>query len=164
MRFRQGSAHSYRAPWIARWLVAAFVLTAAKADVGAVEQTFGASLTLESPTRLAAVVAEPDRYADEKILLSGRLTDLCTKKGCWTVLADGDATVRVRFEDYGFFLPPDALGRHALVEGRAQVRVVSEREARHLASESRGGDPASIVGPQRELGFVASGVRLIAAP
>lgn len=122
---------------------------------------FGAGLTLAETTPLGDVLAEPGRYAERPVLLRGRLTDVCTKKGCWTVLADGDAHVRVRFLDYGFFLPKDALGATALAEGVATVRTLSEREARHVASESRGGDPNSIEGPQRELGFVASGVRLL---
>ena len=122
---------------------------------------FGARLTLEQTTPLRALLAAPERYTEQPVLLRGRLTDLCTKKGCWTVLADGDATVRVRFLDYGFFLPRDALGARALVQGVASVRTLSEREARHIASESRGGDPDAIQGPQRELGFVASGVRLL---
>jgi hypothetical protein len=73
------------------------------------------------------------------VLLRGRLTDLCQKKGCWTVLQQGDAVVRVRFRDYGFFLPRDALGHVALVEGVASVRELSQGEARHLGAESRAG-------------------------
>jgi hypothetical protein len=122
---------------------------------------FGAGLTLEKTTRLADVVANPERHADRPLLLSGRLTDLCVKKGCWTVLTDGEHFVRVRFQDYGFFLPQDALGSAALVEGRAELRTLSEREARHYAEESTDGDPDAIRGPQRELGFVATGVRLL---
>ncbi len=124
---------------------------------------FGAGLTLSNTTPLGEIVAEPEEHAGKPVLVNGRLTDLCVKKGCWTVLADGDALVRVTFQDYGFFLPPEALGRRALVEGVAEVKTLSEREARHYASESRGGDPDSIDGPQREVGFVASGVRLLAA-
>ncbi len=124
---------------------------------------FGAGLTLARPTPLQDVLAAPERYAEAPVLLRGRLTDLCLKKGCWTVLADGDAVVRVRFQDYGFFLPPESLGAKALVEGVAEVRVLSQREARHLAAESRDGDPESIQGPQREVGFLASGVRVLAA-
>ena len=124
---------------------------------------FGAGLTLSNETPLGEVLAAPERYGEEPVLVRGRLTDLCTKKGCWTVLTDGEAQVRVRFRDYGFFLPPDALGAQALVEGVADVRTVSEREARHIASESRGGRPEAIEGPRREVGFVASGVRLLPA-
>jgi hypothetical protein len=126
-------------------------------------RVYGAPLTLEEAIPLSQVLAAPERYAEEPVLLQGRLTDLCQRKGCWTVLQDGDAVVRVRFRDYGFFLPKDALGSVALVEGVASVRELSEREARHLEAESRGGDPARIEGPQREVGIVASGVRLAPA-
>ena len=54
-------------------------------------------------------------------------------------------------------------GAPALVEGTAKVRTLSESEARHIEAERRGGDPESIDGPKRELGFVASGVRLLSA-
>lgn len=124
---------------------------------------FGAGLTLAQPTPLASVLAAPERHGENPVLVRGRLTDLCRKKGCWTILRDGDAHVRVRFLDYGFFLPPDALGAEALVEGVATVRTLSEKEARHIADESRGGVPAAIDGPQQELGFLASGVRLLSA-
>jgi len=123
---------------------------------------FGAGVTLARTTSLTAIVAAPERYADAPVLLQGRLTDLCMKKGCWTVLTDGDAFVRVRFQDYGFFLPPDALGAPALVQGVTELRTLSEREARHIAAEARDGDPDAIEGPQRELGFVATGVRVLA--
>ena len=122
---------------------------------------FGAGLTLETTLALRDVVAAPERHAGTPILVQGRLTDLCLKKGCWTVLSDGDAFVRVRFRDYGFFLPKDALGRRALVEGVAEVRTLSEKEARHYASESQNGDPTAITGPQHEISFVATGVRLL---
>jgi hypothetical protein len=137
------------------------VTAAASSPPGSGE--FGAGLTLETPTRLADVVANPERHAGRLLLLSGRLTDLCVKKGCWTVLTDGEHFVRVRFQDYKFFLPQEALGRAALVEGRTELRTLSEREARHYAEESRDGDPDAIRGPQRELGFVATGVRLLPA-
>ena len=50
----------------------------------------------------------------------------------------------------------------ALVEGVVTVRTISEGEARHYEEESRDGDPGAIRGPQREVAFTASGVRLLA--
>ena len=125
---------------------------------------FGAGLTLEKMTALSQVVASPERFVENPVLVRGHLTDLCMKKGCWTVMTDGDAVVRVRFQDYGFFLPEDALGANAIIEGRAEIRTLSEREARHIALEARDGDPNSIHGPQRGLGFVATGVRILQSP
>jgi hypothetical protein len=130
------------------------------ADAPAPEQ-FGAALGLSDTTPLERVLAAPDRYTEAPVLLRGRLTDVCQKKGCWTMLQDGDAVVRVRFRDYGFFLPQEALGRMAWVEGVASIRELSEGEARHLAAESRNEDPNAIRGSQREVGFIANGVKLL---
>lgn len=122
---------------------------------------YGAGLTLDQVTPLAEVFAQPERFADEPVLVSGRITDVCQKKGCWTLLRDGDAEVRVRFKDYGFFLPKDCRGQQAFVEGRVQIKELSAREARHYDSESQNADAAQTTGARREVGLLASGVKLI---
>jgi hypothetical protein len=123
-------------------------------------EDFGAGLTLQQPVALAEVVSAPERF-EEPVLLHGRLADVCQRKGCWTILRDGEAQVRVRFRDYGFFLPTDATGAEAFVEGVVKVEVLSEKVVRHYESEARDGDPDNVTGPRREVGFVASGVRLV---
>jgi hypothetical protein len=122
---------------------------------------FGAGLTLERALDLEEVARDPSQYTAAPILLHGRISDVCQRKGCWTVLSQGDANVRVRFKDYGFFLPKDSSGKQAYVEGVLKVETLSEKRARHYAEESKTGDVETIEGPQRELGFTASGVRLI---
>jgi hypothetical protein len=135
-------------------LVPALLLVGASSE----SRDFGAGVTLTETTPLADILAAPERYTADPVVVAGRITDVCQKKGCWTVLTEGKNTVRVRFQDYGFFLPKDAFGATALVQGVVVVRVLSEKEARHYAAESRQGD--AIQGEQREVGFVASGVRL----
>jgi len=145
--------------------VLAIVLIIAPVSLALAEQAardFGAGVSLSKATRLADVLAAPERFAEQPVLVEGTLSDVCQKKGCWTVLRDGDVQVRVRFKDYGFFLPKDAIGARAQVEGVAVVRTLSERDARHYEAESRDGDPDSIRGPKREIGLTASGVRLLA--
>ncbi|MGB0618318.1 MAG: DUF4920 domain-containing protein [Myxococcota bacterium] len=124
---------------------------------------FGEGITLAAARSLSEVMAEPERYTDEPILVRARISDVCQRKGCWTILREGESTVRVRFKDYGFFLPKEISGREALVEGVVAIRTMSEREARHFAAETRGGKPEEIDGPQREIGFVATGVRVLPA-
>jgi hypothetical protein len=121
---------------------------------------FGAGLTLQQTTALADVMREPEQF-EQPVLLHGKITDVCQRKGCWTILHDGTNHLRVRFKDYGFFLPKDSMGAEAFVEGVVKVEMVSQKMARHYESESRGGEPDSIEGPQREVGFTASGVRLV---
>jgi len=122
---------------------------------------FGAALTLAELSGLEDVVAHPEKYADRDVLVRGRISDVCQKRGCWVVLSEGDAHVRIRFKDYGFFVPKDCSGSRAYVEGRVQVETLSEEQARHYESESRDGDPSKIRGEQRVVSFTASGLRLL---
>jgi hypothetical protein len=148
------------------WFVSVVLLVSAPASAEPspgvpAGKDFGAGLTLSLPTSLADVVLDPERFEQQPILLHGRISDVCQKKGCWTILRDGTAHVRVRFKDYAFFLPKDATGAEAFIEGIVVVETLSEKEARHYESESRNGDPESVDGPRREVGFTASGVRLL---
>jgi hypothetical protein len=125
---------------------------------------FGAGLTLSEATPLADVVRAPETFTARPVLVRGRISDVCQRKGCWLMLRDGGDQVRVRFQDYGFFLPTDVAGSEAFVEGRVKVEELSQKAARHYASESVDGAPESIEGPQREVGFTATGVRIIPRP
>ena len=153
----------HRNPAASLLLLVALALVSLGADGPAIPsgENFGAGLTLQQSTELAEVVSAPERFEEQPVLLHGRISDVCQRKGCWTILRDGDAQVRVRFLDYGFFLPTDAAGAEAFVEGVVKVEVLSEKVVRHYESESRDGDPNGVTGPRREVGFVASGVRLV---
>jgi hypothetical protein len=124
-------------------------------------EDFGAGITLSEASDLGEVLSDPAKYAETPILLRGRISDVCQKKGCWLVLADGDHRVRIRFADYGFFVPKDCHGKRAYAEGRVEVETLSEQEARHYAAESIGGDPSAIRGPEEVVSFTATGVRIV---
>ena len=102
-------------------------------------EDFGAGLTLEQTTPLAEIVRDPARFAGKTLLIHGRITEVCQKRGCWAVIREDDEQVRVRFKDYGFFLPKDCAGAKAYAQGSVAV----------------GTPPAS------EVSFTASGVRLV---
>ncbi|MEA2570108.1 MAG: hypothetical protein QOI24_2109 [Acidobacteriota bacterium] len=110
---------------------------------------------------LADVLANPDKYTTDAVIVEGVIAKSCTRKGCWMQLApaaDKDG-VRVTFKDYGFFIPLDAKGMKARAEGVAVVKTLSKEEADHLAGEgatlARNED-----GTAREVSFVANGVEL----
>jgi len=123
---------------------------------------FGAALTLVRATPLSVVAAHPERFEGKPVVVRGKISDVCQKKGCWTVITDGNVNVRVRFRDYGFFLPKDSTGREAIAQGLVSAETISEKTARHFARESVGEDPAAIKGPQHVVRFTATGVRLLA--
>jgi hypothetical protein len=142
-------------------LAAAGPVTGERSDAIPEGRDYGAGLTLDRPAARADLVQDPDRFTQAPVLVRGRIADVCQRKGCWTVLRDGTTQVRVRFKDYGFFLPKDCVGQQAFVEGMLRVETLSEDAARHYDEESRSPDPDRVRGPRREIGITASGVRLL---
>ena len=100
-------------------------------------EDFGAGLTLEQTTPLADIMRDPARFAGETLLVHGQVTEVCQKKGCWTVIQQDDEHVRVRFKDYGFFLPKDCVGSKAYAQGSVSVVTPSEGEVSFTATGVR---------------------------
>jgi len=107
------------------------------------------------------VLAKPEAYTKDAVVVEGVIVAACTRKGCWMQLApaEGKDSVRVTFKDYGFFIPLDAKGMKARAEGVTEVKTLSKAEADHLAEEgaklTRKEDGTAI-----EVSFVANGVEL----
>jgi|694.fasta_scaffold132259_3 hypothetical protein len=123
--------------------------------------TFGDAPSAGKPVTLSAAVT--GKSFNAPLQLTATVREVCQKKGCWMIMADGKTTVRVTFKDYGFFVPKDLAGRSVLVEGVLTETVISEADARHYAEDA--GKPkaeiAKIKGDQRELGFEAMGVKVV---
>ena len=122
----------------------------------------GAAVSKDSPkVALSEVLANPEKYTKDPVIVEGSIEAACSNKGCWMQLAPAadQAGVRVTFKDYGFFIPLDAKGMQARAEGVAKVKTLSKKDADHLIAEGaklkRNED-----GTATEVSFVASGVEL----
>lgn len=107
----------------------------------------------------ASTCAGLTKSEGEVVRVSGKVDSVCQKAGCWMVLKDGEAKVRIFTKDHGFFLPRDIAGRGAEVEGTLRAKTLSKKFAKHLA-EDKGGDPKAVTGPRREYILTASAVAL----
>ena len=160
---KPGTKRCRNGVWAAVFVLLASVVGAETETTLPAGVDYGAGLTLVETTPLREVVSQPELHADRTLLVKGRIRDVCQKKGCWMVLTDSEFRIRVRFADYGFFVPKDSNGKDAYVEGRAAVEEISEKEARHYEAEAIDGDPSKIHGTQRVVSFTATGVRLVSA-
>lgn len=89
------------------------------------------------------------------------INSVCQVKGCWMVLElPGVDDVRVKFADYGFFVPKDIIGKEVIVRGKAFVEVTSIEEQRHFAKDAGKSidEIVSIREPEKSFGFIADGV------
>lgn len=125
-------------------------------------QHFGAYIDDEnvlSPTELVNTVAQQGT-AEAKV--TGEITEVCAVKGCWMTMDVDGQEMMVRFKDYGFFVPKDAAGKTAVVQGQAKMDTVDVATLRHYAEDA--GKPKkeieAITEPEVQLSFEAEGVIL----
>ena len=114
------------------------------------------------PTPLADVLASPDKFSKDAVLVEGVIQNVCEMKGCWMQIAPeaGKTGMRVTFKDYGFFVPTDSKGMKARAEGVVEVKTLSKKQADHLEHEDGLKLTRNPDGTAREVSFVASGVEL----
>ena len=125
-------------------------------------RTFGKPLSVKKAVSLQEALAQPSKYQNQKVLLEGKISDVCQMKGCWLMLSDGERAIRIKFENYSFFVPKDSRGKKVRAEGRLIQETLSEDMAHHYAAEqSTKSDPSEIKGPQRVVTFEAAGVAIL---
>ncbi len=132
-----------------------------KQQVSVTETINGASVYGEQwPTdapdalSIAAALQAPAKYQEGNHVISGRVTKVCQKQGCWMILADGDAFARVDFNDHAFLIPKDSSGQ-AEVYGRLVEKQLSAEQVAHYAEEGAGELPS------KSFELVADSVKII---
>jgi len=95
------------------------------------------------------------------IKLTANITDVCSKKGCWMKLdLENGKSMRVTFKDYGFFVPLDAAGKLAVIDGIAKIDTTDVATLRHYAEDANASQEEidAITEPEINYSFEAVGV------
>jgi len=124
---------------------------------------FGNKINSNNTISLVDLNSKMQGKEEMKAKVSGLVTSVCKKKGCWMTLKQPDGSdMRVTFKDYGFFVPKDCEGREAIIEGTAKIDVTDVETLRHYAEDQgqSAEEIAKITEPKKELVFVADGVIL----
>lgn len=114
----------------------------------------------QQPLALETLLAKSDTYKNQQVLASGQIKQVCQKKGCFFILADGENEARITFKDYSFFIPTNSAGKKVVVEGSFNVKELTEQKAKHYAKDA-GQDPRKVKGPQEEYSLVATSVKIM---
>ncbi len=85
-------------------------------------KSFGKGLSGKDTVAISELLAHPDKYVDKTIRVAGVVTGVCAKRGCWMSIASNEKegvqqTIRIKVEDGVIVFPPEARGKHAVVEG-----------------------------------------------
>jgi hypothetical protein len=122
---------------------------------------FGRLINAEEAVTVADFVDLMNGKDSMEIKISAIAQDVCQKKGCWMKvdLADGES-MRIKFKDYGFFVPMDITGKEVVFSGKAFTETTSVEDLRHYAED--GGESAeaiaAITEAETSISFLADGV------
>lgn len=123
----------------------------------------GAGIGSAKKVSLAKAMKQPSKYEGKVVLVDGLIVRSCKTEGCWMELApSADAkSVRVKFKDHAFFIPLDAAGMKAKVEGVFSVKTLTKAEVDHLVNEDGAKfENRNADGTVTEISFEATGIEL----
>jgi hypothetical protein len=120
---------------------------------------FGEPMKLTDADNISAgkALADLPKYEGKTVRLTGNVTSVCAKKGCWLKMTSEGSTSEV-FVHFtcpieGRLIPVEAVSKPAVVEGKLTVKTVSEEDAKHIAGEAGKTDAeiAAIKGEQKQI-------------
>lgn len=130
---------------------------------------FGAPFAIDGdPIDLADALAAAggdDFDPDQPLKVSAQVHQVCKNKGCWFTLSTDavEIPVRVRMQDYGFFVSRNTDGADVIVEGRLARVTISEDLAQHFADDvaaATGEEAEAVEGDQDNYEFTATGISM----
>lgn len=136
----------------------------AEAPAEAAWVNYGQPATLKSePISAVDFLADPSAHVDKTVLVEGRVADVCQKKGCWMVLAEGDKSIRVLTKDHKFGIAMDSTGQSCRIEGVVKSKEIKAEEVAHFEGESANKDviPEKKVKGNMTYELVASSIQLL---
>lgn len=95
------------------------ILLLAVALIKAEEKKFGKPITLKEKTSVSTILADPAKFDGKKVLVEGKIVDVCQEMGCWLDVActkEGEK-IRVKVKDGEIVFPKNGKGKTVLVEG-----------------------------------------------
>ena len=129
------------------------------------DNQFGEAVNEEGSISYDALLEKLSTTDSLNTKVTGTVSGVCKKKGCWMTIVskETDTEMRVKFKDYGFFVPKDIEGRTVVFEGLAYRDVTSVADLQHLAEDAGKSkeEIEAITEPEEGYNFLASGVLLL---
>ena len=120
----------------------------------------------DTPAALGAdsLVANAAAFAGKTVTVSGIVTEVCQKMGCWATLVTDGGTIRIDVAKtdgtgpYLFTMPKDIAGRHVVATGFLETTTLPAADLQHMAEESGTHDSTKTYADVQGLKLTATGV------
>lgn len=121
----------------------------------------GLDITEEGAITAAEFLAQFEGKDSLYTKMIAPIDEVCAKKGCWMTINLGDnKDMRVKFKDYDFFVPKDAAGRFAIIQGFAKIDTTSVATLKHYLEDAEASQEEidAVTEPEINYSFEAEGV------
>jgi hypothetical protein len=148
-------------------LIGVFTMTTLMAQPPAGPATKGMTFGAKTNARNAMSVIDLSMKVDETkeipVKVRGRVTDVCTKEGCWLKMQTADGKMMVKMKDHSFVVPVDLNGKEIIVDGTAIMKVTPVKELQHYAEDAgkSKAEIAKITEPKKEIVMNAKGILVL---
>ncbi len=128
-------------------------------------KSYGKAITAEGAISMEEMLKAMEDQDSMDTKLACEIITSCTMKGCWMDVKMPDGSpMKVRFVDYGFFVPKkDMEGKHAIMQGTASRETFDVATLRHYAEDAGKSkeEVDKITEPEYVLTFLAEGVLIL---
>lgn len=124
-------------------------------------EVYGDTISEEGAMTMTDFISGMNGKDSMEVKITSTINECCQKKGCWMMVDMGNGEeMRVRFKDYGFFVPKDAAGREVTMEGWAYKKILSVDEQKHYLKDAGAAQEEidAVTAPKDEWSFMAHGV------
>lgn len=125
---------------------------------------YGWAFTVAGPAMPISTAIEACVPSGKVCRIAAKVSGVCQNKGCWMTLTAPELKqeVRVKFKDYAFFMPKNAMGGKVDIEGVLTEREMPQDEAQHYADDAAkaGEAPRKVTGPVKAYQIMATGADL----
>lgn len=98
---------------------------------------FGAEISKEGAVQVTEIAALINSDAAIAVKVYGTILEVCQHTGCWLTFDLGNGEeIMVNMKDHDFYVPMDASGKTAWVEGTAVRELISVDMLKHYAEDA----------------------------
>ena len=81
------------------------------------KKKFGGEITEKTSVALDTLLKDGKKYESKTVRTEGKVSAVCKSMGCWMELADANGQAHIKMAGHSFFVPKDASGHRAVVQG-----------------------------------------------
>jgi len=98
---------------------------------------FGQLITKDNAVVVADIVGSMTSETEVPVKVYGTILEVCQHTGCWlTFSLENGEEIMVNMKDHEFYVPKDAAGKTAWVEGLATRELISVDMLKHYAEDA----------------------------